>query len=418
MTFDLGYLVQLPEEVHLLVYVGLLLLLSQLGGKVARWIHAPRVTGYLIAGIVFGPSLLGLWNKGLIENELAVMVDVALGVIAFSVGSSLHWSKVRRLGGVIFWTCSAQAVGAVVAVSVALAVALRFSSLGGEAAWGEVLAICLLVGAMSAATAPAAVLSIVHECRARGPLTTVLLGVVALDDAFTIIFYAIAVVVAQGLLSGAVASEGGATVALLASVPVSLAIGLAAGLLLRLLTRVMRSADTLLAITLGTLLLTSGVAITMGASPLLANMTLGFFVANFIRHHGGALRAVESIEEPLFGLFFAMAGAHLDFAVLSASVWLAWVLVVARFAGKLAGTVIGATASGAPPAVRKYLGLGLLPKAGVTIGLLLEAKATLGDGDLVNMVIAAVLGSVILNELVTPFGVRFALKKAGETQMA
>jgi Kef-type K+ transport system membrane component KefB len=127
---------------------------------------------------------------------------------------------------------------------------------------------------------------------------------------------------------------------------------------------------------------------------------------------------VESIEEPLFGLFFAMAGAHLDFAVLSASVWLAWVLVVARFAGKLAGTVIGATASGAPPAVRKYLGLGLLPKAGVTIGLLLEAKATLGDGDLVNMVIAAVLGSVILNELVTPFGVRFALKKAGETQMA
>ena len=190
-----------PEQMHLLVYVGLLLLASQVGGRFANAMNAPRVTGYLVVGILLGPSVFGLLSRELIERDMAVVTDIALAIIAFSVGGSLALSKLRRLGNSIFVVAISQALGASLVVTTAMWGVL--SMVAPESApWTTCLALALVVGTVSAATAPAAIISIVREYRARGPFTTMLLGVVAIDDGLTIVLFAVAMNVAAVLGTG------------------------------------------------------------------------------------------------------------------------------------------------------------------------------------------------------------------------
>jgi len=149
-------------------------------------------------------------------------------------------------------------------------------------------------------------------------------------------------------------------------------------------------------------------------SPLLGNMMFGFVVANFVEHHEDLFAVVEGVEEPIFGMFFTLAGAHLDLQVIQTAGWLALLITLGRFSGKLLGTYVGAQISGAPEPVKKYLGLALLPAAGVTVGLVMEAKGIFGVSSFSEVMVNGVLGSVIINELFTPFLVRFSLCKAGE----
>jgi Kef-type K+ transport system membrane component KefB len=172
--------------------------------------------------------------------------------------------------------------------------------------------------------------------------------------------------------------------------------------------------EAMLGVIIGAIFLAGGLAISLKASPLLANMMLGFVVVNFVRHHEDFFTVVESIEEPVFGMFFTLAGAHMDFKVMQTAGLIALVIVLGRFSGKLLGSRFGAQISGAPEAVKKYLGMALLPKAGVTVGLVLAAGEVFGDPYLSEIMVNAVLGSVIINELIAPFFVRFALRRAGE----
>ena len=172
--------------------------------------------------------------------------------------------------------------------------------------------------------------------------------------------------------------------------------------------------EAMLGVITGAILLAGGLAISLKASHLLANMMLGFVVVNFVKHHEDLFVVVESIEEPIFGMFFTLAGAHMNFKVMQTAGLIALVITLGRFSGKLLGSRFGAQISGAPEAVRKYLGMALLPTAGVTLGLVLEARVVFGDTYLSDIMVNAVLGSVIINELLTPFFVRFSLRRAGE----
>jgi len=145
-------------------------------------------------------------------------------------------------------------------------------------------------------------------------------------------------------------------------------------------------------------------------------MMLGFAVANLVEHPGNIFTLVESIEEPIFAMFFTLAGAHLDLKVMQTAGWIALLISLGRFSGKILGVRFGAQISHAPQAVKKYLSLALLPTAGVTIGLVLEASVVLGQPALSQIMVNAVLGSVIINELVAPFFIRFSLFKAGEAK--
>ncbi|MDG2222681.1 MAG: cation:proton antiporter [Rubripirellula sp.] len=284
----------------------------------------------------------------------------------------------------------------------------------------------LIVAAVSAATAPAAIMGIVHEYRARGPLTTVLLGVVALDDGLTILIYSFALTAAQAML-GISAEFSWQSALMVPAREIGLAVGLgvAAGFSLSFATRWFTQRTSLLAIVLGVILFLSGCAISLHVSALLANMVLGFVVVNCLSHSEDLFSRVEAIEEPIFGLFFSLAGAHLDLALLTTTGGLAVVITLARFGGKLLGAQIAASLLKAPRTVRRYLGLTLLPQAGVTIGLILHARGQLvvamgNDENLkaelgyLDFFVNAVLASVVINELITPFLLRFALMQSGD----
>ena len=407
----------MPEfELTTVTALGVLFLCGYLAGKGAKWLKFPRVTGYIVAGILLSPSLTGLLSAELVTERLAIVTDLALAVIAFAIGGSLKLSKLRHLGKSIVWINFSQAFCACLFTFGLLAVLgpwLMGISFGREFFIRDYLPVAMIVGAISAATAPAAVLAIVHEYRARGPLTTTLLGVVALDDATAIILFAFA-----GSL-GAAASELEAFSfyrgLVLPGFMILVAVlwGALCGFLLVALTRVVKKKESLLVVILGGLLLCSGIAEQFRFSALLATMTVGFCSANRLRDGENLFRAIESIEEPIFALFFTLAGAHFDLQVIKLAGPLAVLIVLARFSGKLIGTKLGAGLAGAPQVVRKYLGYGLLPKAGVTVGLILMARPH-GNSQVYEVMLNAVLASVIINELIAPPLVKYALVRAGE----
>ncbi len=417
----------MPESTHILVFLGLLFLTSQIAGRVAGMANVPRVVGYLLVGIMLGPSLVGVLDHNLIEHRLSLITDIALAIIAFSIGGSLHVNELRLVGKSIFVITLVQAFGAAIVVGVALCVYGGMNGLfDSESAAGLVAPMTLVVAAISAATAPAAVLGIVHQYRARGPLTNVLLGVVAIDDGLTLLLYAFAMATAE-MLVGLVAQFQwmDALQGPIREIGIAVLVGGVVGLLFRVGSQWFTQRNSLLAFAIGAILLNSGLAMTLHASSLLANMALGFFVANFIAHSDDIFHRIEDIEEPIFGLFFAVAGAHLDLSLLTVAGGLAVLLTVFRFAGKVSGAGLATRMFRVPLAVRKYLGVTLTPQAGVTIGLILDARSKLASGlaarpdfqqamQTVDYFVNAVLASVVINELLTPFLLRRALIQAGE----
>jgi len=406
------------EDPHPLVYLGLLLLCGYTGGRIANHLKAPRVSGYIVTGMLLSPSLLGVFNEQVVREELTLITDIALSVIAFSIGGVLAMRKMKRLGRQIVWITLIQALAAFALTTLVIGSifpVLHGGSPGSSTPFtGVFLPMALVIGAISAATAPAATLAIVHEYKARGPLTTILLGVVALDDGVTIFLYAFTISLAKALITPGSLSWQTMVLSPALHVLIAMALGGVVGLGLRGLIRFVPHRTGMLVVAVGSVFLTAGLAIGLEASPLLANMMLGFMVVNFVRHSHDVFGVVENVEEPIFAMFFTLAGAHLDLTVIQTAGWLALLITLGRFAGKLGGSRLGARISHAPPAVGKYLGLGLLPTAGVTVGLVLLAKNAFGTSDVGEVMVSGVLGSVIINELLAPFLVRFGLIKAGE----
>jgi len=407
----------LMESPHLLTYIGLLLLLSYAGGKIANHFKAPRVTGYLVIGMLMSPSVLGLFHERLVKEELTLITDMALAIIAFAIGGSLGLVSLKRIGRQIAWINLTEALGSFFVVTGILTLffpLLHRSGTISTSYWNLYFPMVLVIGAICAATAPAAIMAIVHEYASKGPLTTILLGVVALDDALAILFYAFASVVAHALVNHEAITFQHFLFSPSLSILISLFVGGAVGLCLRVLMRFVTRREAMLGVIVGAIFLTGGLCNSLEASLLLSNMMLGFVVTNFVVHHEDLFEVVEGIEEPIFGMFFTLAGAHLDLGVMQTAGWLALLITFGRFSGKFLGSRLGAQLSHAPQVVKKYLGLALLPTAGVTVGLVLEAKEIFGPTQLSEMMVNAVLGSVIINEILTPFFVRFSLTKAGE----
>ncbi len=401
-----------------LAALGIMFILGYFGGRVANRLKFPRVTGYILAGILLSPSLFGVIPRQLVAEKFSIITDIALAIISYSIGGSLQVSRLKLLGKSILWINLSEALGAFFLTTVLVAGLSPYVT-GLPASdtlfWEAYLPVALIIGAVSAATAPAAVLAVVHECRAKGPLTTTLLGVVALDDAVAIILYAFAsaAVVALGQGTGALSLyETGAKPLMIILGAVCL--GTIFGFLLTLIAAHVKRKESILVVVMGSILFCSGAAIQLGLSILLANMVMGFFVINRGKHSLDLLRTLEGVEEVIFVLFFTLAGAHFDLGVIKLAGPIAFVIILGRFTGKLAGTRLGATFSHAPEVVKKYLGFGLLPKAGVTIGLVLLAQPLIKNSAMSDIMVNAVLGSVIINELIAPPLVKYALEKAGE----
>ncbi len=395
---------------NLILALGIILGGGFAGSLVSRKVGLPSITGYIIVGVLLGPSVGGVISAGTIA-DLDIITSITLGVVAYLIGGSLRLESLRGLGKSVAWITVLQSLGA--AILVTAAVVLAVGAMYPEAPfWQFSFPLALIVGAISSATAPAATMAVVRELRAKGPLTTTLLAVVALDDGVAVVAFAVAV----GVCTPLVAMDGGFSFYNMVAVPLLEILGsVGLGLLMAAgpvyVGRLVRSREGRLALVFGTVMLCSGLAIKLGLSLIMANMMLGFVVVNVSRRteEPSVLGEMETI---LFTLFFVLAGLHFDLAVLRAAGLLALLIVVSRCAGKYGGAALGATIAAAPVAVKRYLGLALLPKAGVTVGLALLAAVEFPSFG--ELLLNAVLASTIVNELAAPPLTRFAIMRAGE----
>jgi len=397
----------------LALVIGVMITAGLLGGVLLNRVKFPRVTGYIIIGIVLSPSVLNLVSRATIDS-LDIVTHVALGIIAYLIGASLRLEAIRKLGRSIAWITPSQSLGAWAIVTLAIVfLAAPILAVPGATFVTDYFPMALVIGAIATATAPAVTMAVIREFKAKGPFTTTLLAVVALDDAIAVIAFSVAVGIAQSLVSGV-----GVSLYQMMAIPASeifgaIGIGAAFGFALIYMAKLVKTRALLLAVVLGMIVLCTGVTNILGISLIMANMAIGFIVANRVKD-SGPIVVIEGIEDVVFAVFFVLAGMHFDASVMRTAGVLAVVVFAVRFAGKYFGTRIGAGISGASNAVKKYLGFALVPQAGVALGLALLAKnifPALGD-----IIVNVVLVSVIINEVGAPSLTKYALFKAGEAE--
>ena len=404
----------LPSEMHLLFFVGMMFIFSEAAGNLANSIDLPRMIGYIAAGIVFGPYVLNWYDRPLIEVEMAFFREFALSIIAFSIGGALQMPLVRRLRSSLTWITLLQTSLASLLVFLAMWWLLPFTNGGPEVRW-QVIA--LILAAVSAATAPAAVLSLVDEYQAKGEFKSALLGIVALDDVIAVLFYSIAIAVAASLLGQDNGSVPGAIVESGFHLLTEVTIGLLIGFITARSLAYFSEYRTMLGTLLGLIMAITGFCLSVGMSALLICLTVGFMVTNVARHElaDEAMEIINTVQQPVFGVFFFTAGAHLDIGLVftSGALVLAIVLTLSRFAGKYLGTLAGGWLAGTDPQLTRNLGLSLLPAAGVMVGLTLNAGDSFRQslGDYTDVMVATVIGATLINEFLTPFFVRHAIRR-------
>jgi Kef-type K+ transport system membrane component KefB len=402
----------LTDGFDVLFYVGLMFVISQAAGNAASRFDLPRMIGYIGAGILCGPYVLGWYNEHLVETELAAFRDVALAIIAFSIGGALQMQDVIRLRASLSWITVFQTSFASIAVFLAMWWLLPFTN-GGPA--NSVLVVAILLGSVSAATAPAAVMSLIEDYRAKGDFKASLLSIVALDDVIAVVFYTIALAIAGSILdqsNGALLQTLGETsLVIMTEIALGLIVGFAVAKVLPFFSEYRSMLGTLL----GIIVAVTGLCLSFGLSPLLTCVMLGFMVTNVAKHElaDEATSIIQTVQTPVFGVFFFMAGAHLNLDLALSALAMALVLTLARFAGKYAGTLLGGRMAGTDPQLTRNLGMALLPAAGVMISLTLNARDVLEGqlGYFSDLMVSIVIGATLINEFLTPFFVRHAIHR-------
>lgn len=389
---------------QLVFYLGLILLLGLTAEKLIYHCKLPAVTGYLIIGMLVGPSLLKILDTATVA-ALAPINSIALGLIAFLIGGELSLPNLRKCGQSAVWITFSQVFGTFFLVALSLYLLAKVE-----------LPAALLFGSISCATAPAAVMMVLREYRAKGPLTDNLLTVVALDDAVCLVFYAMAVAAAKVMVGESI----GLTAAILRpfwELAASLLGGAAAGFLLVWLGKRIREHDDSLVLVLGGVFLLAGGAELLHLSPLLACMSMGFAAVNLAPGESGRIfRITKSLDTPVYIMFFVAAGANLHFHELTKVGMVGIIYIIARVIGKVAGAGLGGVIGRAAPVVRKYLGLGLIPQAGVAIGLTLFLQNDFPA--FARVITPVILASVVIYEIVGPLCVKIAITRAGEINKA
>ena len=393
----------MTSELSIPLLIGMLLVLGLLAALQVSRLGLPRIVGYLLIGIIFSPQILGDRIGFDLNGWSETLTTMALGIIAYIIGGSVTVQQMRRMGRTIFSCAIGESLGAVVIVIISiwwLAPMFGYQNPGPLA---------MALGAIAATTAPAATVAVIHQFRARGELTTTLLGVVAIDDAIGILAFSVivSILVGTGIGSGlgSIAYEIGGAVLL----------GAGSAVLLSLYGRHIHQGGLRLPMILGTILLVLGIADYIGVSPLLAGMALGFFSRMYMRSAADHMFApIEYFDELVFAMFFTLAGAHFDLAVFSENIPLVAIYFVARMVGKIAGASAGASLGSAPANTRSWLGLALLPQAGIAVGLALTITQIPQLQDIKGVIINTIIASTILYELLGPFAVKYSLQRAGE----
>lgn len=387
-------------NISALLGIAIIIFSGLLFGKLISFLNLPHVTGYLIGGLIIGPSVLSILSADMVAS-LGMISQVALGFIAFTIGMSFKVEYFKRLGWTPMVIGFFEATLAVLFVQIALLLA------------GFELSFALVLGSIAAATAPAATVMVIKQYKAKGPTTDTLLSVVAVDDAIALILFGFAAAISQ-ILTG---DSQSTSLFMSILTPVldilfALLLGAVIGFVMKFILPQLTSRGGRLSVLIGVVLLITGLANQFGLSELLANMAGGMVLTNASLDAQRLDEMTDYITPPLYMMFFVLSGARLQLGIIP-SVGLAGILyIVFRVAGKLSGAYLGARIMKAPENVRKYLGPMLIPQAGVAIGLTTLAETLVPNH--AAEITAIVLVGTLVYELVGPIVTKMALQKAGE----
>ncbi|MHC4396806.1 MAG: cation:proton antiporter domain-containing protein [Planctomycetota bacterium] len=402
--------IEAGESLNLVLLFGVIVFLGTFGSRLVQKLRIPQVVGCVIIGVILGGDCLNVITRETID-VIRPFTMLALGFIGFMIGGELRGNIFKKYGKQFFIILFSQGIGAFLLVATGVS-ALAWSITGDLFVS---IAMGLVLGAIASATAPAATVNVLWEYKTRGPLTAAVLAIVALDDALALLLYRGAATGAKALMGAGGETVLNTVVLLLGEIAGAVLLGFLAGLMLYFLFKFVRADDKILGFTISTLLLVVGISMIPKIDPILPAMTLGITIANLLpRQSKGAFKLVEKFSPPVYISFFVLAGAHMEFS--RVDVWvvvMVLVFVLLRVAGKVLGSWLGAKYSAAPEAVRKYIGICLLPQAGVAIGLAILAGQQFNT-ELGKTIIMVVMTATFVMEIVGPMLVKMGVKKAGE----
>lgn len=394
---------------HSILSVGLLLAAGFILGKLFERIRLPSITGYILAGLLMGESVSGIITHEM-SGSLHILTEIALGLIALTIGGEFSLNKIRRTGVKIIIITVFEALFAFVFVAFFLLIS------------GVEFHYALLLGTIAAATDSAATVIIVRDMRARGEFVDYLYGVVAFDDAIGVILFSIIISIVTPFLSTAVLEGGALQGAAHAFIELTLSIllGFAGGYILSFTTRNKYKINEVLLISISTLFIIIALSLAFHLSLLITSMVMGAALINLSSKNRRIFTILEPITPPLFALFFILAGIELNISVFvgGTTVLFGFIYLASRFIGKYTGVYCGALITRSSSRIKNYLGFCLFPQAGVAIGLALFLKtsplllhATSEVHQMLTMIVNIILMTVFISELVGPVISRFGILK-------
>ena len=399
-------------EISELFYIGIAVFTGLIFGKLVKLIKLPNVTGYLIGGLIIGPSVLGKLGINIIpENaieELGYFSDIALGFIAFTIGTNFQFDYFKRVGVKPIVIAIFESLFAVVFVFVALVIA------------GQNIEFSLLIAAIASATAPAATIMVIKQYKAKGETTETLMSVVALDDAVALILFGFAVAISNAISSQESSVVWGIIKPFI-EVIASLSIGMIMGVILSFLLKWFTGRSNRIACIFSIILITASAPSLIGLvlpdfeiSSLLSCMMIGAVFCNMTPKYNinPIMELVDRFTPPILIMFFVMSGADLNLSILASIGLVGLIYVIFRVIGKMFGAWLGALITKCSTNVRNYLGLALVPQAGVAIGLTVVAGNCVPQ--YAAQIRAIILCATLIYELVGPAISKFALTKAGD----
>lgn len=407
----------------MLLLVGITVIISFYAGRSMKFLKLPSIIGFMLIGVMLGPSLFNLLNDAR-QEELSFITEIALGFVALSIGIELNFAALKKLGSGIIYIIFAESFGAFLLVGL---VVYLFT---------KDIPLSLIFGAIAPASAPAGTVAVIQEYRAKGSLTKALYAIVGFDDGLCIIIFGFASAIARSMLLHETGTASESLLSIIAlpllEILLSFVVGGLAAVLFAVLARRLQHAGDVMVLVFGFTLAVSGICTVFHLSLILTNMVVGMIIVNTQPHS-----LVQKIHDRLpllmpllFILFFTLAGSNLHLSALPSLGLLGILYILARTAGLIGGARIGAMFGHVEEKIKKYVGLGILSQAGVAIGLSLIVKhefAPLGrvvetvNGQAITsgaklgaIVITTVTATCIFFEIIGPILTKVALTKAGE----
>ena len=400
---------------NIILSIGVLVFTAFILGELAEKIKLPKISGYILAGILLNPDVTGIMNAEFVDHT-DPLLTIALSFITFSIGGSLSASNLKATGKTVLWLTLSESIFAFLSVFVFMALWLYFFSNVYSSIY-IIIAISLLLASLAAPTDPSATLAVIHEYKAKGPVSSAMLQIAAFDDIVGIVIYTLVAAFAPFFLGNHDIQLGAKLADMGMDILFALLIGAAIGLLFYLIVKMVKkeSEGSLIVLTFGLILFAYGISEFFGFESLLASMALGAVVTNFNPMSDKIFKLIERYtDELIFVIFFSLSGLHLQLSSVAGSVSLIVIYIIARAIGKYGGIFVSSSILNTDPKIKKFAAGGLIPQGGIVIGLSILLTKDPEYASIGSLIIGVVIGAALIHEISGPLISRITLKKAKE----